>query len=124
MDQSCSIYNVSRNTRCWPAAAFYTTPNVVGINAYNMFMANSQTAIRRQVFKGIRTQVVENHIHHCKTNSYLKENLKRKIQHFSVFKNYLQNVTMKTPFKDAYCAHGPKIARQEIAARSFISQFA
>ncbi|XP_029656624.1 uncharacterized protein LOC115230625 [Octopus sinensis] len=46
VDQLCSMYDVSRNTRCWPLTVFFTILNVAGINVYNMFMANPQTAIR------------------------------------------------------------------------------
>lgn len=41
VDQLCSIYNVSRNTRRLLVVVFYTILNIAGINAYNIFMANS-----------------------------------------------------------------------------------
>ncbi|XP_066970873.1 piggyBac transposable element-derived protein 4-like isoform X3 [Macrobrachium rosenbergii] len=87
VDQLCSIYNVSRNTRRWPVTVFYTILNVAGINAYNIFMANSQTAIRRRKFlKELGLKLVEDHIQHRKTNPHLRKDLKRKIQHFSASK--------------------------------------
>ncbi|CAI9726105.1 Hypothetical predicted protein [Octopus vulgaris] len=84
VDQLRSIYNVSKNTRHWPLTVFYTILNVAGINAYNIFMANSQTAIRRQKFwRELGFKLVEDHIHQHKTNLYLRKDL---MQYFSASK--------------------------------------
>ncbi|XP_066953379.1 uncharacterized protein [Macrobrachium rosenbergii] len=65
------------------AKTFY----VSRINAYNIFMANSQTAIRcRKFLKELGLKLVEDHIQHRKTNPHLRKDLKRKIQHFSASK--------------------------------------
>ena len=82
-------------------------------------MANSQTPIgRRKALKKLGIKLVEGHIHHRKTNPYLRKDLKRKIHISRHLRNYLQNVIVKTPFKDAHFAQSQKIVRQEIAARN------
>lgn len=79
--------------------------NIAAINAYNIFMGNSQTAVRRWEFpRELWLKLVEDHIYYSKTNSYF-----RKITISQHLMNDLENVIMKIPFKDAHCATNQNI---------------
>jgi hypothetical protein len=63
VDQICSNYDVSRNSRRWPLTVFFSMMNIAAINAQVLLFSNTGSIMKRREFlKNLRLQLVESYI--------------------------------------------------------------
>lgn len=63
VDKMCSLYNVSRNTRRWSMAVFFSMLNVAAINAQIIYLGNgNDTPPRRLFLKFLGRELLQEHL--------------------------------------------------------------
>lgn len=78
VDQLCNSYSVSRRTRRWPLAIFFSLLNVAGINAQIIYNASHPDSpqIRRVFLKNLSLNLMKLHLTERTTISSLPTNIK------------------------------------------------
>ena len=65
VDKMCSTYSISRITRRWPCAVFFSLMNIAGINAQVLYSFANQSNIklqRRQFLKNLSLSLMNEHL--------------------------------------------------------------
>lgn len=81
VDHMCATYDVSRNSRRWPLTVFFSLLNIAGINSQVIYLANTQTDIRRRLFlKTLALGLLAEHREQRATSTSLPRELQMKLK--------------------------------------------
>lgn len=83
VDELCSTYNVSRNSKKWPLTIFYGILNMSAINGYIIYKKNNNSNMKRRTFlKNLGLDLVREHLHHRKDVAQLPRLTRKRIKDF------------------------------------------
>lgn len=84
VDEMCSSYNVSRNSKKWPKTIFYNMLNIAGINGLVIYKNNNKNNIKRNKFlKTLGLSLISDHLNTRKNIIQLPREMRKRIQCFT-----------------------------------------
>ncbi|XP_069704477.1 piggyBac transposable element-derived protein 4-like [Periplaneta americana] len=78
LDQLCSAYDVSRNSRRWPLTIFFDLLNIAGVNALVVYSANNQKMLRKNFLKTLALDLMKPLIFERITRQTIPREIKRR----------------------------------------------
>lgn len=80
VDELCSNYDVTRNTKRWPMIVFYLILNISGINSFIIYKENNKCKIsRRNFLRGLGLELIREQLQQKKDKMFLPKELRQKI---------------------------------------------
>uniref|UniRef100_A0A286Y2W0 PiggyBac transposable element-derived protein domain-containing protein n=1 Tax=Cavia porcellus TaxID=10141 RepID=A0A286Y2W0_CAVPO len=80
VDELCSNYDVTRNTKRWPMVVFYWILNMCGINSFIVYKENNKYNIsRRNFLRRLGLELIRDHLQERKNKMFLPRELRKKI---------------------------------------------
>ncbi|XP_053964402.1 piggyBac transposable element-derived protein 4-like [Anastrepha ludens] len=80
VDELCTNYDVSRNTKRWPMVIFYAVLNMAGINSIIVYKSNNSSNLsRRNFLRDLGIGLVSEHLQNRKENQHLPRELRKRI---------------------------------------------
>ncbi|XP_013006050.2 piggyBac transposable element-derived protein 4 isoform X2 [Cavia porcellus] len=78
VDELCSNYDVTRNTKRWPMIVFYSILNMSGINSFIVYKENNKCKIsRRNFLRGLGLELIREQLQQKKDKMFLPKELRK-----------------------------------------------